>query len=205
MKLFTRLIAMLLAVLMLTACSAKTPASTAASTAEKPETTPVTTAAPETTAPDPWEALGSDGKVGTVLPDFTVTTAAGENFTLSEALKSHELVFINLWATWCNPCSMEFPFLQDAYAEYGDRVAVIALSVEENDTAKIMQEFAQKRQLSFPMAQDEGFRLTKAFYVTSIPTSLLVNQSREVLWMETGAKTSKAAFTQLFDQYLNQP
>ena len=202
MKLFTRLIAMLLAALMLSACSAKTPASSAASTTEKPETT---SAAPATEAADPWEALGSGGKVGTVLPDFTVTTAAGESFTLSEALKDHRLVFINLWATWCPPCNMEFPYLQEAYEEYGDRVAVIALSVEEKDTGEIMGDFAKTRKLSFPLAQDEGFRLTKAFYVTSIPTSLLVNQNREVLWMETGAMTSKAAFTQLFDQYLNQP
>ena len=201
MKLFTRLIAMLLAMLLLSACSAKTPASSAAPTTEKPETT----AAPATEAADPWEALGSGGKVGTVLPDFSVTTAAGEQFTLSEALKDHRLVFINLWATWCPPCNMEFPYLQEAYEEYGDRVAVIALSVEEQDSGELMGDFAKTRKLSFPLAQDEGFRLTKAFYVTSIPTSLLVNQNREVLWMETGAMTSKAAFTRLFDQYLNQP
>ena len=72
---------------------------------------------------------------GKTLPDFTVKTLDGEDFTLSESLKSHDLVLINFWATWCGPCRMEFPFLQDAWQQYADRIDVIALSVEETETA----------------------------------------------------------------------
>ena len=59
---------------------------------------------------------------GKPLPDFTVKTLDGEDFTLSESLKSHDLVLINFWATWCGPCRMEFPFLQDAWQQYADRM-----------------------------------------------------------------------------------
>lgn len=172
---------------------------------------PETTAAPTTEAPtevrDPdvseeWSALAGKGKVGTVLPDFSVATADGGQFRLSEALESHELVLINLWATWCPPCNMEFPFLEEAYRSYQDRVAVIALSVEETDTLEVMREHAKNKGLSFPLAQDENYVLSTTFNVSGIPTSLLVDRSRTVIWMEVGAKASVEEFNELFDTYL---
>ena len=41
---------------------------------------------------------------GQTLPDFTVIKYDGATFTLSESLKTHELVLINFWATWYGPC-----------------------------------------------------------------------------------------------------
>lgn len=152
--------------------------------------------------PADWSSLTGQGKVGTVLPDFSTKTADGETFTLSEALKDHELVLINLWATWCPPCNTEFPFLEEAYQDYRDRVAVIALSVEESDTMSVLQKFAQEKSLSFPLGRDENYTLSQTFNVTGIPTSLLVDRNMTVLWMESGAMSSKEAFTQLFDTYL---
>ena len=76
-------------------------------------------------SPEDWQ--------GRTLPDFSVNTIGGSTFTLSESLKTHDLVLINLWATWCGPCRMEFPYLETAWQQYGSRVDVIALSIEETD------------------------------------------------------------------------
>ena len=73
---------------------------------------------------------------GQPFEDFTVETIDGGSFTLSEALKDKDLVLINLWATWCGPCRMEFPYMQQAYEQYSDRIAIIALSVEPEDTVE---------------------------------------------------------------------
>ena len=72
--------------------------------------------------------------LGKPFPDFTATDSEGNTFTLSEALKDHEAVLINFWATWCGPCRNEFPYLNEAYGKYRDRVAFIALSTDPNDT-----------------------------------------------------------------------
>ena len=76
-----------------------------------------------------------------LLEDFTVRCCDGTDFTLSKALEDHELVLINLWATWCGPCRREFPFLQEAWSQNSDKVAVIALSVEPDDTDEVLRDF----------------------------------------------------------------
>ena len=140
--------------------------------------------------------------MGTVLPDFSAKTADGGVFTLSEALKDHELVLINLWATWCGPCNMEFPFLEKAWQETKDQVAVIALSVEQGDTLSIIRKTAEEKGLSFPMGRDEGLRLTTAFRVDAIPTSILVDREQKVVWLDAGAMSSAQEFLDLFRAHL---
>ena len=185
---------------LLAACGGQSAVSTAPVTTEPPvETAHATAPGP---GPNEWSSLSGKGKVGTVLPDFQVKTADGQGFTLSKALEDYKLVLINLWASWCPPCMTEFPFLEQAYQQYKDRVGVIALSVEPNDNLAVIRGVAADKGLSFPMGQDEDYALALTFNVTAIPTSLLVDQSRTVVWMETGAKTGVEEFRTLFDTYL---
>ena len=145
----------------------------------------------------PVLAAGTDVK----LDDFAVKTIDGKDFTLSEALKDHALVLINLWATWCPPCKAEFPFLQEAWSENSDRVAVIALSVEPTDTESKLQSYARVMELTFPIANvgDTGL---DSFVTTGIPTTVLVDRNGNVVSVDVGAKFSTKEFQDLFDQYI---
>jgi Thiol-disulfide isomerase and thioredoxins len=88
--------------------------------------------------------------LGQPFPDFTAKDTEGNEFTLSEALKDHEAVLINIWATWCPPCRNEFPDLNEVYLEYRDRVAFIALSSEGNDTDSVIEGFRKDWAFPFP-------------------------------------------------------
>ncbi len=136
------------------------------------------------------------------LPDFTVTTISGSTFTLSESLKTHDLVLINFWATWCGPCCREFPCLQEAWAQYSDRVDVIALSIEETDTFDELRRFAGDYGLSFPIGRDEN-RIFDSMGGTMIPTTMIVDRNRCVVAVEIGSKSSAKEFTDLFDTLLS--
>ena len=142
--------------------------------------------------------------LGDVLPDFTVETADGGVFTLSEALKEKKAVLINLWASWCGPCEMEFPYLQSAYESYDDMVAVIALSIEKSDTPEKLRAYAEEHGLTFPVGSDSAVKLSSAFGVQSIPTSIIIDQFGRVAFMEAGAQPSVSAFTRLFDVYTSE-
>ena len=154
------------------------------------------TAAPGGDAENP--AATAEGRVR--LPDFTVETADGGTFTLSEALKDRDMVLINLWATWCGYCTMEFPYLQEAYEEYKDDVAVIALSVEENDTLEVIADYAEENGLSFPFGRvgDTGL---DSYADDGVPVSIIVDRNGDVISVELGAKSSTQDFVELFRSF----
>ena len=139
--------------------------------------------------------------LGSAMPDFSVETVNSGTFTLSEALKEKKAVLINLWASWCGPCEMEFPYLQKAYELYDDVVAVVALSVERSDTPEVLTAYAEKNGLTFPIGSDSTVNLSSAFGVQSIPTNIIVDRYGNVAFIEAGAQPSVSAFTRLFDAF----
>ena len=132
-------------------------------------------------------SAAAEGFVGQTLPDFTV--------------EQRELVLVNLFAAWCPPCRMEFPFLEGAWQQYRDRVGVIALSLEPSDTLQKLAGFAQELDLSFPMGRDTG-DLGTFLQVMYIPVTVIVDKDRQILSCEVGAQTSAEAFCRWFDELL---
>ncbi len=68
-----------------------------------------------------------------------------ENFE-SEVLKSDKPVLVDFWASWCGPCKMIAPIIEDLAQELGNQAKICKLNVDEN------QELAQKYMvMSIPM------------------------------------------------------
>ena len=141
-------------------------------------------------------------ELGKPFQDFTVTTIDGEEFTLSEALKTHEAVYVNLFATWCGPCGMEFPYLQMVYEEYSGRVAVIVISIENNDTPDKLRSYRNENGLTLPMAPAGSDWLAQYTEAYSIPVSMVIDRFGNLALRHTGAVTDADAFRRMFDAFL---
>ena len=60
--------------------------------------------------------LKVDPTPGSLAPDFTLATVDGEVVSLSEF--RGKTVLVNFWATWCGPCQIEMPAIQDRFEKF---------------------------------------------------------------------------------------
>jgi len=137
--------------------------------------------------------------VGDIMYDFSVTTPDGEEIKLSQMLAEKKLVLLNFWYTTCSWCVTEFPFMEEAYKQYQDKVGIIALNpLGESDEAIKAFPTNYSLELSFPLA---GCPTTWAntFGISGYPTTVVVDRYGMICLVESGAITSLRPFNGMFE------
>lgn len=114
-------------------------------------------------------------KVNYPAPALTLTDVQGVSRSLADY--RGQVVLVNLWATWCEPCKDEMPALQSFYDEYQDRgFTVIAINDGESQ-ADVLQ-FLEEYELTFPVWLDPTFMATdQVFKTIGLPTSFVIDRN----------------------------
>ncbi len=80
---------------------------------------------------------------GELMPAVNVTDPDGNRLNLG-ALQGRP-VLLNLWATWCAPCVVEMPTLDDVADEFGDRLQVVTVSQDLQGAERVTPFFEEKK------------------------------------------------------------
>jgi peroxiredoxin len=113
----------------------------------------------------PWQ--------GDSQPTFVLRNVQGSSIPLS----SHEspIVLVHFFATWCAACKEELPALQRLADRAGAEIQIFAISVDDPEPR--LRRFLEKIPLNFPALLDPGRATTKAWNVTSLPTTFVLDQN----------------------------
>ena len=139
-------------------------------------------------------------ELGQPMVDFTVTDVDGNQYTASEVLKEKKALVLNFWYTGCQPCGMEFPYLQAAYDVYQDGLLLLGMDSYEEDDAEAIIAYCNEKQLTMPMVEADP-AWNNLLGITAYPTTFVIDRYGFVAFAHTGAITEEGVFEKILSFY----
>ncbi len=116
-----------------------------------------------------------------ILPDLRLKEFKGKERMLSNYKFS--VLIVNFWATWCEPCKEEIPYLNSLYNKYKDK-GVLIIGITEDDEESV-DKFAKSVPINYPIMLDDG-NATEAFGVIGYPMTYIYNKERKLFTQAFG-------------------
>ena len=109
-------------------------------------------------------------EIGALAPSFEATALVGHiNLRQLRGLP----VILNFWATWCEPCVTEMPYLQSVYEQYRERgLRLIAVNLGEN--YPLVDSWVRRKGLFFDVALDPDGAIATAYRLRGQPSTFVI-------------------------------
>lgn len=98
--------------------------------------------------------------------------------TFNDVINSEVPVLVDFYATWCGPCKIMTPILQELKTTVGDRANIIKIDVDKNG------------------------EVAQALGIQGVPT-LMIFQKGELKWRQSGVVAAKV-LAQVLEPYMNK-
>ena len=139
--------------------------------------------------------------VGDRAADFQLRDLEGNEVSLSSLRGSP--ILLNFWATWCPPCRLEMPFIQEVYQEWTDKGLVI-LAIDIGESAATVRDFMQNSNYTIPVLLDTRRVVSQKYNVTAIPTTYFIDRNGVIQDKLIGAFPSKDSMVLYVERLLGR-
>ena len=113
-------------------------------------------------------------QVGDEAPNFMLRDLAGNVVSLSQL--RGKVVLLNFWATWCGPCRIEMPAMEQLYRTLPRReFEILAVSTDQQGAA-VTRPFQREMGFTFPILHDSEYRVGLTYGARSIPITFMVDR-----------------------------
>lgn len=93
---------------------------------------------------------------------------------------------INFWASWCGPCYVEAPHLEDAWRRHGDAVDFVGVQTQDRNARAAGRSFVDQFGLTFPNVVDDDSRVSISFGLFGVPETFFVHADGTVAYKHAG-------------------
>ena len=116
-------------------------------------------------------------------PDFRAPSLDGKQVSLQEF--TGQLVYLDFWASWCVPCRVTLPWMQEMQDRYSSRgLKVITINLDKNrESARALVE---KLAPGLTVVLDDEGKIASTYSLPSMPTSYLIDRNRRIVHVQSG-------------------
>ncbi len=128
--------------------------------------------------------------IGQPAPNFELATLEGGDSLRLSSLRGH-LVFLNFWATWCDPCRREFPAFAGFTMNQPD-ARVVAVNMGDDSTK--IEGFLKEISLgsdAVSILLDSDLSVSRAYSVDYLPATFVIDAAGQVVAFHPGEITAE--------------
>ena len=136
---------------------------------------------------------GAAVQVGQAAPlvSLPLLSAGGPALLGLDSLRG-KVVYLDFWASWCGPCRLSFPQLEQLRQELGPRgFEVLAVNVDEVEPDALR--FLEELPVSYPVVRDATGQTPRSYGVPGMPTGFLIDRAGVVRLIHQGYRKSDGA------------
>ena len=134
----------------------------------------------------PYNSVPAPLAAGTLATSFSSTTIDGKKFMFDS--RSPHLKIVDFWATWCGPCRMSIPGLEDLNTSMRNSgVQVVGVSVDV-DTANQVKQFAKVMGMNYTVLVDpvQNPLAASTYNADGLPSLYIIDGKGIVRWSFSG-------------------
>ena len=136
----------------------------------------------------PFWTQAAGVEVGQPAPAVQLPNMSGSAVVTLESLRG-KVVYVDFWASWCGPCRVSFPILEQLQNELGPAgFEVLAINLDEVEADAI--QFLSDVPVSYAVVRDAEGTTPLAFGVKGMPTGYLVDRAGIVRVIHQGFRKS---------------
>mgnify|MGYP001373167325 CR=1 FL=1 len=125
-------------------------------------------------------------EVGSRAPDFAAVDLANRQ-PATFARYRGQVVLLNVWATWCQPCRVEMPSLERLHRTFaGTDFRIVAVSIDK-EGPEVVAQFVRELGLTFDILHDQTGDIQRIYQTTGVPESFVIDRNGVIIKKVIGA------------------
>jgi cytochrome c biogenesis protein CcmG/thiol:disulfide interchange protein DsbE len=134
--------------------------------------------------------------VGDRAPQFRAARLPGGR-PVSLADYRGQVILLNVWATWCDPCRVEMPSMERLWRAFqGTGFRVVAVSIDQGDST-VVNAFVKELGLTFDILHDQPGKIQQIYQTTGVPESFVIDRDGVIVRKVIGASAWDAEVNQM--------
>jgi cytochrome c biogenesis protein CcmG, thiol:disulfide interchange protein DsbE len=127
-------------------------------------------------------------------PDFTLTLYGGDEITLAEL--RGQIVVINFWASWCEPCREEASYLERVWQQRQSD-GIMFIGIDYLDSEKEALAYLDQYGVTYPNGPDLASTIAQKYRIRGVPETFIINKQGQIVYFKSGPVTEDELLAEL--------